>query len=77
MQGAQLRQHIDANLGSGNLREAIKLPIGEDLNEWLAVNSNSFYLSLSLACMFALSLKEYVAYLMYLSFPFILCLSIC
>ena len=51
MQGAQLRQHIDATLGSGNLREAIKLPIGEDLNEWLAVNSNSFYLSLSLSCM--------------------------
>ena len=47
MQGAQLRKHIDATLGSGNLREAVKLPTGEDLNEWLAVNSNSFYLSLS------------------------------
>lgn len=45
MQGAQLRKHIDATLGSGNLREAVKLPTGEDLNEWLAVNSN---LSLSL-----------------------------
>lgn len=41
MQGAQLRQHIDATLGSGNLREAVRLPPGEDLNEWLAVNSNS------------------------------------
>lgn len=41
MQGAQLRKHIDATLGSGNLREAVKLPTGEDLNEWLAVNSNS------------------------------------
>ena len=41
MQGAQLRRHIDATLGSGNLREAVKLPTGEDLNEWLAVNSNS------------------------------------
>lgn len=40
MQGAQLRKHIDATLGSGNLREAVKLPTGEDLNEWLAVNSN-------------------------------------
>ncbi|KAK9984240.1 hypothetical protein SO802_033765 [Lithocarpus litseifolius] len=38
MQGAQLRKHIDATLGSGNLREAVKLPTGEDLNEWLAVN---------------------------------------
>jgi hypothetical protein len=37
--GAELRKHIDATLGSGNLREAVKLPPGEDLNEWLAVNS--------------------------------------
>jgi hypothetical protein len=49
MQGAQLRKHIDATLGSGNLREAVRLPPGEDLNEWLAVNSNcSLSLSLSL-----------------------------
>lgn len=40
MQGAQLRKHIDATLGSGNLREAVRLPPGEDFNEWLAVNSN-------------------------------------
>lgn len=26
-------------LGSGNLRDAVKLPQGEDLNEWMAVNS--------------------------------------
>ncbi|RWV84387.1 hypothetical protein BHE74_00058335 [Ensete ventricosum] len=39
--GAQLRKHIDATLGSGNLREAVRLPPGEDLNEWLAVNSNA------------------------------------
>lgn len=38
-QGAQLKRHIDATLGSGNLREAVRLPTGEDLNEWLAVNS--------------------------------------
>ncbi|RRT53005.1 hypothetical protein BHM03_00029913, partial [Ensete ventricosum] len=38
--GAQLRKHIDATLGSGNLREAVRLPPGEDLNEWLAVNSD-------------------------------------
>uniref|UniRef100_A0A803MG41 MOB kinase activator-like 1A n=1 Tax=Chenopodium quinoa TaxID=63459 RepID=A0A803MG41_CHEQI len=47
--GAQLQKHIDATLGSGNLREAVKLPPGEDFNEWLAVNSksidsNPFYL---------------------------------
>ena len=39
MQGAQLQKHIDATLGSGNLREAVRLPPGEDINEWLAVNS--------------------------------------
>lgn len=39
MQGAQLQRHIDATLGSGNLREAVRLPPGEDINEWLAVNS--------------------------------------
>lgn len=43
MQGAQLRKHIDATLGSGNLREAVRLPPGEDLNEWLAVNSNTLH----------------------------------
>ncbi|WMV56889.1 hypothetical protein MTR67_050274, partial [Solanum verrucosum] len=41
VQGAQLRQHIDSTLGSGNLREAVRLPPGEDINEWLAVNSTS------------------------------------
>lgn len=41
LQGAQLQKHIDATLGSGNLREAVKLPPGEDINEWLAVNSKS------------------------------------
>jgi hypothetical protein len=41
LQGAQLRKHIDATLGSGNLREAVRLPLGEDINEWLAVNSKS------------------------------------
>ncbi|URD76128.1 Mps one binder kinase activator-like, partial [Musa troglodytarum] len=41
--GAQLRKHIDATLGSGNLREAVRLPPGEDLNEWLAVNTVDFF----------------------------------
>ncbi|VDL86970.1 unnamed protein product [Schistocephalus solidus] len=29
-------------LGSGDLRQAVRLPVGEDLNEWIAVNSTSF-----------------------------------
>ncbi|KAL6593695.1 hypothetical protein ACP70R_048596 [Stipagrostis hirtigluma subsp. patula] len=41
--GMQLKRHIDATLGSGNLREAVRLPIGEDLNEWLAVNTVDFF----------------------------------
>uniref|UniRef100_A0A2P2KHZ7 MOB kinase activator-like 1A n=1 Tax=Rhizophora mucronata TaxID=61149 RepID=A0A2P2KHZ7_RHIMU len=41
--GAQLRKHIDATLGSGNLREAVRLPPGEDVNEWLAVNTVDFF----------------------------------
>ncbi|URE35427.1 Mps one binder kinase activator-like [Musa troglodytarum] len=41
--GAQLKRHIDATLGSGNLREAVRLPPGEDINEWLAVNTVDFF----------------------------------
>lgn len=33
----QLRQFAEATLGSGSLRKAVRLPEGEDLNEWLAV----------------------------------------
>eukprot|EP00241_Pyramimonas_parkeae_P011444 CAMPEP_0114255882 /NCGR_PEP_ID=MMETSP0058-20121206/17829_1 /TAXON_ID=36894 /ORGANISM="Pyramimonas parkeae, CCMP726" /LENGTH=215 /DNA_ID=CAMNT_0001370357 /DNA_START=493 /DNA_END=1137 /DNA_ORIENTATION=- len=46
--GAQLRKHIDATLGSGNLREAVALPPGEDLSEWLAVNTVDFYNAVNL-----------------------------
>lgn len=35
-----LMKHAAATLGSGNLRLAVLLPEGEDLNEWVAVNSN-------------------------------------
>ncbi|KAF8768590.1 hypothetical protein HU200_007138 [Digitaria exilis] len=42
--GVQLKKHIDAALGSGNLRDAVRLPPEEDLNEWLAVNSNCRFL---------------------------------
>ena len=37
----QLRQFAEATLGSGSLRKAVKLPDGEDINEWLAVNGKS------------------------------------
>eukprot|EP00898_Chlorokybus_atmophyticus_P008772 jgi/Chlat1/8897/Chrsp92S08209 len=46
--GLQLRQHIDATLGSGNLRDAVRLPPGEDLNEWLAVNTVDFFNQINL-----------------------------
>ena len=35
----QLRQYAEATLGGGSLRKVVKLPEGEDENEWLAVNS--------------------------------------
>ncbi len=39
----ELKKYADATLGSGNLRLAVKLPQGEDLNEWVAVNSLLFH----------------------------------
>lgn len=36
-----LIKHAAATLGSGNLRSAVVLPEGEDLNEWVAVNSKN------------------------------------
>lgn len=36
-----LMKYVCYRLGSGNLRLAVVLPEGEDLNEWLAVNSKS------------------------------------
>jgi len=39
----QLKKFAEATLGSGNLRQAVKLPEGEDLNEWLAVNTVDFF----------------------------------
>lgn len=35
----ELMKHAAATLGSGNLKLAVMLPEGEDLNEWVAVNS--------------------------------------
>lgn len=42
----ELLKHAEATLGSGNLRMAVMLPEGEDLNEWVAVNSKSLDLFL-------------------------------
>jgi len=41
-----LMKYAMQTLGSGNLRLAVALPEGEDLNEWVAVNSKSFSLLL-------------------------------
>lgn len=38
----QLKQYAEATLGSGSLRKAVKLPEGEDKDEWLAVNSKGY-----------------------------------
>eukprot|EP00730_Choanoeca_flexa_P005702 TRINITY_DN12004_c1_g1_i10.p1 TRINITY_DN12004_c1_g1~~TRINITY_DN12004_c1_g1_i10.p1 ORF type:complete len:238 (+),score=61.12 TRINITY_DN12004_c1_g1_i10:168-881(+) len=38
-----LKKYVDATLGAGNLRLAVKLPEGEDLNEWIAVNTVDFF----------------------------------
>lgn len=38
-----LMKHAAATLGSGNLRNAVQLPDGEDLNEWVAVNTVDFF----------------------------------
>ena len=32
-------KHASRTLGSGNIKLAVQLPDGEDLNEWIAVNS--------------------------------------
>lgn len=37
-----LHQYAKATLGSGNMKSAVVLPKGEDINEWLAVNSVFF-----------------------------------
>lgn len=38
LQGLTLKQHIEHTLGTGSIEDAVRLPAGEDLNEWLAVN---------------------------------------
>ena len=43
----QLKQFAEATLGSGSLRKAVKLPEGEDRDEWLAVNGKRTFSRLS------------------------------
>jgi len=38
----ELMKYAMQTLGSGNLRLAVALPEGEDLNEWVAVNSECY-----------------------------------
>lgn len=49
--GYKLQQISQATLGTGNLREAVKLPPGEKLEDWLAVSVVDFFNQLS--CLFA------------------------
>ncbi|EEB08765.1 Sid2-Mob1 kinase complex regulatory subunit Mob1 [Schizosaccharomyces japonicus yFS275] len=44
----QLRQYAEATLGSGSLMEAVKLPKGEDVNEWIAMNAMDFYTQINM-----------------------------
>jgi len=42
--GIELQAHINSTLGNnGSLREAVKLPKGEDELEWIAVNIVDFF----------------------------------
>ena len=43
-----LHKQAEATLGAGNLSEAVALPSGENLNDWLAVNVADFYNEISL-----------------------------
>ena len=43
-----LSQMTSRTLGSGNMREAVLLPPGEDRNEWIATNTVDFFNEISL-----------------------------
>jgi len=44
----ELHKKAEATLGAGDLQQAVKLPPGEDLYDWLAVNVTDFYNEISL-----------------------------
>jgi len=48
LKGQTLRKYAQATIGSGDVKTAVKLPEGEDLNEWLAMNCVEFYNEISL-----------------------------
>jgi len=45
---SQFSQKTLATLGSGSMEAAVKLPKGEDMNEWLAVNTVDFFNEISM-----------------------------
>jgi MOB kinase activator 1 len=45
---SDLHEYAVATLGAGNMTEAVKLPKGEDFNEWLAVHVVDFFNEISL-----------------------------
>eukprot|EP00890_Picochlorum_soloecismus_P006369 jgi/Picsp_1/6733/NSC_04074-R1_cytokinesis-related protein len=45
--GLTLKKHIEQTLGSGTVEQAVKLPKGEDANEWIAVNTVFFFNAIS------------------------------
>jgi len=45
---SELLARANATLGSGNLKQAVTLPEGEDLNEWIAVNIVDFFNQISM-----------------------------
>ena len=46
--GYELRKLAQMTIGSGNMQRAVELPSGEDLNEWLAVNTIEFFNEINL-----------------------------
>lgn len=44
----ELHKYAQATLGTGNLYDAVTLPPGEDLNEWLAMNTVDFFNEINL-----------------------------
>eukprot|EP01088_Endostelium_zonatum_P012364 TRINITY_DN26567_c0_g1_i1.p1 TRINITY_DN26567_c0_g1~~TRINITY_DN26567_c0_g1_i1.p1 ORF type:complete len:222 (-),score=46.18 TRINITY_DN26567_c0_g1_i1:115-780(-) len=44
----ELHKHAKLTLGTGDLKTAVELPKGEDLNEWLAVNTVDFFNQINL-----------------------------
>ena len=46
--GYGLKKIIQMTLGLGNMQVSVELPIGEDMNEWIAVNVIGFYNDISL-----------------------------